>query len=187
MALTGKYAFMDAVDVKLYPAGTDLSGGIPAVDPEGTIVIDYLNESSLALEMDTNYARIKGNNAVPFNGARTGTFTMDAEVVGLEYLAMVMGGNYDAATDTVSISGDAPSKGFVLVGTFKGKKHGTNANQIFQLVLYNVACQPSVDMTLSATDIGSFPLVLDVLADANNRIGYLQPKTGGTSSIGLDD
>ena len=41
MALTGKYAFMDAVDVKLYPAGTDLSSGIPAVDPEGTIVIDY--------------------------------------------------------------------------------------------------------------------------------------------------
>lgn len=112
---------------------------------------------------------------------------MDAEVVGLEYLAMVMGGNYDANTDTVSISGDAPSKGFVLVGTFKGKKHGTNANQIFQLVLYNVACQPSVDMTLSATDIGSFPLVLDVLADANNRIGYLQPKTAGVSSIGLDD
>lgn len=59
MALTGKYAFMDAVDVKLFPAGTDVDGGIPAVNPEGTIVIDYLNESQLQLEMETNYARIK--------------------------------------------------------------------------------------------------------------------------------
>ena len=186
MALTGKYAFMDAIDVKLYPAGTDLSGGIPSIDPEGTIVIDYLNESSLTLEMETNYARIKGNNAVPFNGARTGTFELNAECISMDYLAMVMGGSYDASTDTITITGDAPSRGFVLAGTFKGKKHGTNTNQVFQLVLYNVAAQAAVDMTLSATDIGSFPLVLDVLADANNRIGYLKPKDSGATASALD-
>ena len=72
MALTGKYAFMDAVDVKLYPAGTDLSSGIPAVDPEGTIVIDYLNSSQLTLDMESEAARIKGNDAILFNGNRTG-------------------------------------------------------------------------------------------------------------------
>lgn len=66
--LTGKYAFMNAVNVKLYPAGTDMSSGIPTTDPEGTIVIDYLNESQLQLEMDTQYALINGNNAVPFQG-----------------------------------------------------------------------------------------------------------------------
>ena len=59
MAITGRYAFMDAVDVKLYPAGTDVSTGVPEVDPEGTITIDYLNESQLTLEMDTQYARVK--------------------------------------------------------------------------------------------------------------------------------
>ena len=176
MALTGKFAFMDAVDVKLYPAGTDVSAGIPSVDPEGTIIIDYLNESQLQLEMDTQYARVKGNNAVPFNGGRTGTFTMGAECISMEYLSMVMGGNYDSATDTITVTGDAPSRGFVLAGTFKGKKHGTNTMQTFQVILYNVAVQPAVDLTLNATDIGSFNLVLDVLADTNNRIASITPK-----------
>ena len=176
MALTGKFAFMDAVDVKLYPAGTDVSSGAPSVDPEGTIVIDYLNESQLTLEMDTQYARIKGNNAVPFNGSRTGTFTMGAECISMEYLAMVMGGNYDSTTDVITVTGDAPSRGFVLVGTFKGKKHGTNTMQTFQVILYNVAVQPAVDLTLNATDIGSFTLTLDVLSDTNNRIAQVTPK-----------
>lgn len=176
MALTGKYAFMDAIDVKLYPAGTDLSGGIPSVDPEGTIVIDYLNESSLTLEMETNYARIKGNNAVPFNSARTGTFELNAECISMDYLAMVMGGSYDASTDTITITGDAPSRGFVLAGTFKGKKHGTNTMQTFQIILHNVAVQPAVDFTLNATDIGSFQLTLDVLQDANGKIATITPK-----------
>jgi hypothetical protein len=176
MALTGKFAFMDAIDVKLYPAGTDVSSGVPSVDPQGTITIDYLNESHLTLEMDTQYARIKGNNSVPFNGGRTGTFEMGAECISMEYLAMVMGGNYDATTDAITVSGDAPSRGFVLAGTFKGKKHGTNAIQTFQVILYNVAVQPAVDLTLNATDIGSFTLTLDVLADANNRIAQITPK-----------
>ena len=176
MALTGKFAFMDAIDVKLYPAGTDVSTGVPAVDPTGTITIDYLNESHLTLEMDTQYARIKGNNAVPFNGGRTGTFEMGAECISMEYLAMVMGGNYDSTTDTITVSGEAPSRGFVLVGTFKGKKQGTNAMQTFQVILYNVAVQPAVDLTLNATDIGSFTLTLDVLADTNNRIAQITPK-----------
>ena len=176
MAITGRYAFMDAVDVKLYPAGTDVSDGVPAVDPEGTIVIDYLNESHLTLEMDTQYARIKGNNAVPFNGGRTGTFEMGAEVLDMQYLSMIMGGNYDSLTDTITVTGDAPSRGYVLAGTFKGKKHGTNATQTFQIILHNVAVQPAVDFTLNATDIGSFTLTLDVLADVNNKIATITPK-----------
>ena len=176
MALTGKYAFMDAIDVKLYPAGTDVSSGVPSVDPEGTIVIDYLNESHLTLEMETQYARVKGNNAVPFNGGRTGTFEMGAECISMDYLAMLMGGNYDSTTDAITVTGDAPSRGFVLAGTFKGKKHGTNALQTFQIILYNVAVQPAVDLTLNATDIGSFTLTLDVLADTSNRIAQITPK-----------
>lgn len=176
MALTGKYAFMDAVDVKLYPAGTDVTGGLPVSDPEGTIVIDYLNESQLQLEMETNYARIKGNNAVPFNGGRTGTFTMNAECITMDYLAMVMGGDYDEVNDKIIVTGDAPSRGFVLAGTFRGKKHGNNSMQTFEIILFNVAVQPAVDLTLNATDIGSFPLVLDVLADDDNNIAQIKPK-----------
>ena len=176
MAITGRYAFMDAVDVKLYPAGTDVSSGVPQTDQEGTIVIDYLNESQLTLEMDTQYARVKGNNAVPFNGSRTGSFVMGAEVLDMQYLSMIMGGNYDSANDTITVTGDAPSRGFVLAGTFKGKKHGTNTMQTFQIILHNVAVQPAVDFTLNATDIGSFQLTLDVLQDVNGKIATITPK-----------
>lgn len=108
--------------------------------------------------------------------ARTGSFTMGAECISMDYLAMVMGGSYDSTTDAITVSGDAPSRGFVLAGTFKGKKHGTNAMQTFQIILYNVAVQPAVDLTLNATDIGSFTLTLDVLADTNNRIAQITPK-----------
>lgn len=173
--LTGKYAFMDAVDVKLFPAGTDLSSGLPTTDPEGTIVIDYLNDCQLTLEMDTQYARIKGNNAVPFNGNRQGTFTMNAECIGMEYLAMVMGGTYDDTDGSILVTGDAPSTGYVLAGTFKGKKHGDNTMQIFDIILYNVSAQPNVDFTLDATSIGSFALVMDVLQDTDNNIAKIAP------------
>jgi hypothetical protein len=94
----------------------------------------------------------------------------------MDYLAMVLGGDYNKETDTITVSGDAPSRGFVLAGTFKGKKHGTNAMQTFEVILYNVAVQPAVDLSLNATDIGSFPLVLDVLADDDNRIAQIKPK-----------
>lgn len=173
-ALTGKYAFMDCVDLKLYPAGTDLASGVPSVDPEGTIVIDYLNSSQLTLEMDVEYARIKGNNAVPFNGNRSGTFVASAECIGMEYMAMIFGGTLNE-DGSIIVTGDAPSKGYVLAGTFRGKKHGDNSNQIFDIILYNVSPQANVDMTLDATSIGSFDLTFDVLQDENGNIAKIAP------------
>lgn len=65
-----KYAFKDCVDLKLYPAGTDVEN--ISVDPDGTITIDYLNSSQLTLEMESEAARIKGNNAIIFASSRTG-------------------------------------------------------------------------------------------------------------------
>ena len=175
--LQGKYAFMDCIDFKLYPAGTNVSAVLPGSDPEGTIVIDYLNSSQLTLEMDTQYARIKGNNAVPFNGSRQGTFVCSAECIGMEYMAMLFGGTLNKDSGAITVTGDVPSTGYVLAGTFRGKKHGDNSMQIFEVILYNVTPQPNVDMTLDATSIGSFDLTFDVLADEDNNIAKITPKT----------
>lgn len=164
-----KYAFLDAVDVKLYPAGTDVSDGAPAVDPEGTITIDYLNESQLTLEAEQQYARIKGANAVAFSGGRTGTFTINAEVVPVEYLAMIFGGRVGDEGEII-VSDEIPSVGYVAVGTFQGKEHGTNIARTFQLTLYNITPQAGAELTLNATDIGAFPLTFDVLADAKGNL-----------------
>lgn len=170
-----KYAFLDAVDVKLYPAGTDVSSGAPAVDPEGTIVIDYLNESSLTLEAESQYARIKGANAVAFSSGRTGQFTINAEVVPVEYLAMILGGSV-GDDGSIQINDEIPSVGYVAMGTFKGKEHGTNAMKIFELVLYNITPQANAELTLNATDIGSFPLTFDILADEDGNLAKLTLK-----------
>lgn len=67
-----KYAFKDCIDLKLYPAGTNVDNGLPGEDPQGTIIIDYLNSSQLTLDMESEAARIKGNDAILFNGNRTG-------------------------------------------------------------------------------------------------------------------
>ena len=164
--MAAQYAFLDAIDVKLYPAGTDVkTAGVPADDPAGTIVIDYLNESGLTLEADPVYARAKGANAVSFNGAKTGQFTMNSELLSMEHLAMIMGGNYDEGANKIKVTNEDVSKGFVMVGTFRGKERGSNAIQKFQIICYNVAPQVNTDLQLSALDIGTFELVLDILAD----------------------
>lgn len=169
-----RYAFKDCIDFKLYPAGTDIEN-LGSTVPEGTITIDYLNSSQLTLEMESESARIKGNDAILFNGNRTGEFTCSAECVEVEYLAMIFGGtlNKDGA---IEIKGDAPSQSYILVGTFKGRQQTNNQDKIFDIVLYNVAAQPSVDVTLDATSIGSFDLVFKVLQDTQGRIAKITPR-----------
>lgn len=161
-----QYAFLDCIDLKLYPAGTDVkTAGLPADDPVGTIVIDYLNESGLTIEADAVYARAKGVNCVAFNGNKQGTFTMSSELLSMEHLAMIMGGVYDEGTNSIKVNNEDVSVGYVMAGTFRGKERGSNAMQKFQIICYNVAPQVNTDLQLSALDIGSFELVLDVLAD----------------------
>ena len=168
-----RYAFKDCVDFKLYPAGTDIEN-LGGTAPEGTITIDYLNSSQLTLEMESEAARIKGNDAILFNGNRTGEFTCSAECVELEYLGMIFGG--EVKDGAIEIKGDAPSQSYILVGTFKGRQQTNNQDKIFDIVLYNVAAQPSVDVTLDATSIGSFDLVFKVLQDTQGRIAKITPR-----------
>ena len=98
---------------------------------------------------------------------------MGAECVEMQYLAFLFGGTLDAANNTITVSGDAPTSSYVLVGTFKGKKQTDNKDQIFDIVLYNVVPQPTVDMTLDATSIGSFDLTFKVLQDSKKRVAKI--------------
>ena len=102
------------------------------------------------------------------------TFVASAECIGMEYMAMIFGGTLND-DGSIIVTGDAPSKGYVLAGTFRGKKHGDNSNQIFDIILYNVSPQANVDMTLDATSIGSFDLTFDVLQDEDGNIAKIAP------------
>ena len=75
---------------------------------------------------------------------------------------------------------------YVLVGTFKGKKQTDNKDQIFDIILYNVVVQPTVDMTLDATSINSFDLSFKVLQDSKKRIAKISLRGASTSAINED-
>ena len=98
---------------------------------------------------------------------------MSAECVEMEYLAFLFGGTLNSEKTAITVSGDAPTTSYILVGTFKGKKQTDNKDQIFDIILYNVVVQPTVDMTLDATSIGSFDLTFKVLQDAKKRIAKI--------------
>lgn len=98
---------------------------------------------------------------------------MSAECVEMEYLAFLFGGTLNSEKTAITVSGDAPTASYVLAGTFKGKKQTDNKDQIFDIILYNVVVQPTVDMTLDATSIGSFDLTFKVLQDSKKRIAKI--------------
>ena len=53
---------------------------------------DYLNSCSLSVSSEPVFARAKGMNKITFDGAKTGTFTMETEIFELKYLALILGG-----------------------------------------------------------------------------------------------
>lgn len=98
------------------------------------------------------------------------TFTVSAEVIPMEYLALLVGGTYDATDGKITVKGEPKSVGYAAVGTFRGKQHGDNTMHTFQITMYNIAPQASADLTLNATDIGSFELVFDLLVDEDENL-----------------
>lgn len=53
---------------------------------------DYLNSCSLSVSSEPVFARAKGMNKITFDGAKTGTFTMETEIFEIKYLALILGG-----------------------------------------------------------------------------------------------
>lgn len=63
---------------------------------------DYLNSASLAIEGETVFAKAKGMNKIAFEGAKTGTFTMETEVFEFKYLALLLGGKMMKGSSDIS-------------------------------------------------------------------------------------
>ena len=150
-----KFAIKDVVDVVLHPIG--------AVDTQDDITIDYLNSCQLTLESESVYATEKGNNAISFGGSRTGTFTMSAQVIRDDFLAMMLGGTVEE-NGSIKVTGSIPTTSYTLTGTFNVTL-ANGQSVVKKMTLAKVTPQPSTDMSLSATEIAEFQLVMDVLVD----------------------
>ena len=150
-----KFAIKDVVDVVLHPIG--------AGDTNDDITIDYLNSCQLTLESESVYATEKGNNAISFGGSRTGTFTMSAQVIRDDFLAMMLGGTVEH-DGSIKVTGSIPTTSYTLTGTFNVTL-ANGQSVVKKMTLAKVTPQPSTDMSLSATEIAEFQLVMDVLVD----------------------
>ena len=76
------FALKDACDVLITSRTTN----------KPFLYADYLNSCSLSVSSEAVFARAKGMNKITFDGAKTGTFTMETEIFELKYLALILGG-----------------------------------------------------------------------------------------------
>lgn len=166
------FAIKDAIDLKITKSG------------ESTVytTIDYLNDCQIQLDTEQVYATKKGNNYISFSSGRTGTLTMNAEVIDDDFLAMMLGGTKDS--EGIKVTGAVPNQSFTAEGTFRVTSETGDA--LKKIKFYNLKAQVSADLTLSASEVSSFSLVLDILADANNKILDITD-AGSASGAGVSE
>lgn len=164
MVINKKFAVKDAIDMLIKDASNAQDEGV---------FIDYLNTCSINLSSDSVYARKKGNNAISFGTSRTGTFTLEAEVIDINYLAWMLGGEIIKGTGEsegatlIKVTGKIPSRAYIIEGTFScTAEDGTEIIQ--HIKMYNAKPQANADLSLSAIDVSNFSLTFDVLVDAND-------------------
>lgn len=153
------FAIQDVVKGKL----TEIGGGGAA------ITIDYANDCQLSLESTRTFARKNGNDYMPFDGARKGTFTLNTELIGMDALALILGGTYESEGDTITVTGDIITKSFTFEGTLNVKEDGQSAPTAIDVKFYNVSPQISSDFSLSGSEIAGFSIVFDLTPDSANK------------------
>ena len=120
------------------------------------------------------------DNYISFSSGRTGTLTMNCQVMDDEFLCMMLGAT-KGADGKISVTGAIPQQAYTAEGTFRTTT--TAGDQMKKIKFYNLKAQVSADLTLSATDVSEFSLVLDILADDTGKIMDIENVAGGVSSV----
>ena len=151
------FAIKDAIDLKIKKKG------------EETVftTIDYLNDCQIQMDSEQVYATKKGDNFISFSSGRTGTLTMNCQVMDDDFLCMMLGATKDAQ-GKISVTSAVPNQTYTAEGTFRTTS--TTGDQFKKIKFYNLKAQVSADLTLSATDVSEFSLVLDIMADEAGKI-----------------
>ena len=165
------FAIKDAIDLKLKKIG------------EETVftTIDYLNDCQIQMDSEQVYALKKGDNYISFSSGRTGTLTMNCQVMDDDFLCMMLGATKDSG-GKISVTSAVPNQSYTAEGTFRTTSLG--ADQFKKIKFYNLKAQVSADLTLSATDVSEFSLVLDIMADETGKIMDIE-NTASAITAGL--
>ena len=150
------FAIKDAIDLKITKKN------------EQTVftTIDYLNDCQIQMDSEQVYALKKGDNYISFSSGRTGTLTMNCQVMDDNFLCMMLGATKSG--DKIVVDSKVPNQSYTAEGTFRTTS--LDGDQVKKIKFYNLKAQVSADLTLSATDVSEFSLVLDILADDQGRI-----------------
>ena len=138
-------------------------------DSETVIKIDYANDCQLTIEGERKFARKNGNDYMPFDGARKGTFTLNTDLIGMDVLALLLGGTYSSSSDSITVTGDMVTKSFKFDGTLNVREDGVGKPTPIDVVFYNITPQISSDFSLSGSEISSFSIVFDMAVDGSNK------------------
>ena len=151
------FAIKDAIDLKIKKKG----------DETVFTTIDYLNDCQIQMDSEQVYATKKGDNFISFSSGRTGTLTMNCQVMDDDFLCMMLGATKDSG-GKISVTSAVPNQTYTAEGTFRTTS--TTGDQFKKIKFYNLKAQVSADLTLSATDVSEFSLVLDIMADDSGKI-----------------
>lgn len=157
------FALMDAVSVKLTKVGE--------VTP--VITIDYANSSALSLDAETKFAKKGGVNAVAFPGSKSGTFSLDAEVITEDWLALSMGGTLVTQNNVITVKGISEVSSYKIEGTFNVKMEDGTVKQK-DLTIFSASPQSKAELKFSTDEISAFTLTFDLMADSSGNLLTLQ-------------
>ena len=150
------FAIKDAIDLKIKKKG----------DETVFTTIDYLNDCQIQMDSEQVYATKKGDNYISFSSGRTGTLTMNCQVMDDNFLCMMLGATKSG--DKIVVDSKVPNQSYTAEGTFRTTS--LDGDQIKKIKFYNLKAQVSADLTLSASDVSEFSLVLDIMADDAGKI-----------------
>ena len=165
------FAIKDAIDLKIKKKG----------DETVFTTIDYLNDCQIQMDSEQVYATKKGDNFISFSSGRTGTLTMNCQVMDDDFLCMMLGATKDAQ-GKISVDSKVPNQSYTAEGTFRTTS--LDGDQYKKIKFYNLKAQVSADLTLSATDVSEFSLVLDIMADDSGKIMDIE-NTASAITAGL--
>ena len=158
------FAIKDAMDVKIKVLGES--------DPK--LTIDYLNECSLSKTSESVFAKKKGVNAIGFNGATTGTLTLNSEITSVEALGLALGGVVTG--EKIEITDVVPTEFFEIEGTFNtvGEDGVVKPRK---MVFHKCKPQVNCDLTFSAENVASFALNFDLLVNEDHKFMTIDEAT----------
>ena len=163
------FAIKDAIDLKITKQG----------ESNVFTVIDYLNDCQIQMDSEQVYATKKGDNYISFSSGRTGTLTMNCQVMDDDFLCMMLGATKDAQ-GKITVDSKVPNQAYTAEGTFRTTS--LKGDQIKKIKFYNLKAQVSADLTLSASDVSEFSLVLDIMADNTGKIMDIENVASGSLS-----